>query len=138
MTFIPYLYFDGDCDAAMTFYAGVFGADDVQKMRYSDAPEDESLPDSDRIMYSQIMLGDQALMASDRMPGVAGGPQTSVAVNHPVSSVEAGQKTFDQLAEGGTITMPYGATFFSPAFGMVCDRFGTNWMIGVPPRQDDG
>jgi PhnB protein len=27
--------------------------------------------------------------------------------------------------------MPLGATFWSPCFGMVTDRFGVGWMIGV-------
>ena len=28
--------------------------------------------------------------------------------------------------------MPLGPTFFSPAFGMVEDRFGVLWMVAVP------
>jgi PhnB protein len=28
--------------------------------------------------------------------------------------------------------MPLGKTFFSPAFGMVADRFGVSWMVIVP------
>jgi PhnB protein len=36
---------------------------------------------------------------------------------------------FEALAEGGEIQVPLGATFFSPAFGMCRDRFGTPWMI---------
>jgi len=27
--------------------------------------------------------------------------------------------------------MPLGPTFFSPCFGMVQDRFGVGWMVGV-------
>ena len=100
-------------------------------MRYTDAPESEGLPPSDRVMYSHIMLGDACLMASDHPPGMPGPDMASVSVNHPVADKEAGQKLFDALAEGGTVMMPYEETFFSPAFGMVTDRFGTSWMIGV-------
>ena len=35
------------------------------------------------------------------------------------------------LAEGGTIAMPYAATFWSEGFGMVTDRFATPWMVNV-------
>lgn len=62
------------------------------------------------------------------MPGP---DMASVSVNHPVADKASGQKLFDALAEGGTVMMPYEETFFSPAFGMVTDRFGTSWMIGV-------
>jgi PhnB protein len=29
--------------------------------------------------------------------------------------------------------MPLGNTFWSPCFGMVADRFGVGWMVGVGP-----
>ena len=45
---------------------------------------------------------------------------------------EAGvKKVFDALSEGGKVTMPLGKTFFSPAFGMVADKFGVSWMVLV-------
>ena len=31
--------------------------------------------------------------------------------------------------------MPISKTFFSPAFGMVADRFGVSWMVIVPAQQ---
>ncbi|WP_299351581.1 VOC family protein [uncultured Shimia sp.] len=131
MAFIPYLNFDGNCAEAMQFYADLFGATDLQIMRYTDAPEGEDLPPSDRVMYSHIMLGDASLMASDHPPGMPAEDMAGVSVNHPVADKAEGQKLFDALAEGGTVMMPYETTFFSPAFGMVTDRFGTSWMIGV-------
>jgi PhnB protein len=56
-------------------------------------------------------------------------------VNHAVPDIEAGQRIFDALAKGGEVTMPYGPVFFSKTFGMLRDRFGTNWMIGVAPEE---
>jgi PhnB protein len=29
------------------------------------------------------------------------------------------------------VQMPIAKTFFSPAFGMVADKFGVNWMVVV-------
>ena len=133
MTFTPYLYFDGDCEAAMDFYTDVFGATEVQKIRYSEAPADQNLPSTDKIMYSHIMLGDHCLMGSDMPPGTPVQPQASVAINHSVPDTETGRALFDALGEDGTVTMPFAETFFSPGFGMLRDRFGTSWMIGVPP-----
>lgn len=38
--------------------------------------------------------------------------------------------------EGGTVTHALEATFFSTAFGMCVDRFGTPWMVVAPdPNQ---
>ncbi len=136
MSFIPYLNFDGQCAEAIQFYAEVFGADEVQIMRFSDAPEEEGLPQSDRVMYSHIMIGDKCLMASDSPPGLTQPPQESVSVHYPVPDLATGQAVFEALAHQGTITMAFEPTFFAPGFGMVRDRFGTSWMIGVHPEDD--
>jgi len=36
------------------------------------------------------------------------------------------------LAEGGSVQMPLGKTFWSPCFGMVADKFNVVWMVMVP------
>ena len=46
------------------------------------------------------------------------------------SEAEANKK-FAALGEGGQVQMPLGKTFFSPAFGMVADKFGVSWMVVV-------
>ena len=38
---------------------------------------------------------------------------------------------FEALAEGGNVFMPLDKTFFASIFGMVADRFGVQWMVGV-------
>jgi PhnB protein len=45
-------------------------------------------------------------------------------------------RVFAALADGGQVRLPLTKTFFSPRFGMLEDRFGVGWMIGVvPPEQ---
>ena len=36
------------------------------------------------------------------------------------------------LAEGGTVSQELAPSFFSVAFGMCTDRFGTPWMVVGP------
>ena len=45
---------------------------------------------------------------------------------------------YDALADGGETTQPLMETFFSPAFGMVTDRFGTPWMISAVQAEHSG
>ena len=47
-------------------------------------------------------------------------------------SVPEAERLFAALADGGQVQTPMTKTFFSPAFGMVADRFGVSWMIYVP------
>ncbi len=44
--------------------------------------------------------------------------------------------TFAALADGGSVTMPLGETFWADSLGMVADRFGTPWGVngGMKPR----
>ena len=36
-----------------------------------------------------------------------------------------------EAGSGGTVQQPIIETFFSPAFGMCIDRYGTPWMVTV-------
>lgn len=132
MSFVPYIMFQGDCAEAMAFYADVFGAEPATIMRYSEAPPTEGMPASDRVMHSELTLGGGRLMASDYPEGMPGDPQQGVSVMHPAPDADAGRRIFDRIAEGGTVVMPFGPTFWSQGFGMVKDRFGTHWMIAAP------
>ena len=40
-------------------------------------------------------------------------------------------RIFATLAKGGSVQMPLGKTFWSPKFGMLADKCGVGWMVGV-------
>ena len=42
------------------------------------------------------------------------------------------ERKFKALAEGGSVNMPFGKTFFSKGFGMCVDQFGIPWMVNCP------
>jgi PhnB protein len=132
MPFAPYLHFEGNCAEALQHYAKVFGSDDLVLSPYSAAPGNAMQP-SDKIMYGHIMVDGAALMASDYPPGMDSKPQQSVTISFTKPTPESARALFDTLAEGGSITMPFGETFWSPGFGILRDRFGTAWMISVAP-----
>jgi len=56
-------------------------------------------------------------------------------VNYTAADVDEAKRVFEALADGGEVRQPIVETFFSPAFGMCVDRFGTPWMISAegPP-----
>lgn len=131
MTFIPYLYFDGTSEAAMDFYADVFGADEVVKMRFKEAPPEIGMEQSDKIMYSHIKKDGWTLMSNDMAQGMPYQPQAGVSVAHHTKTVEEAHARFDRLSDGGAVIMPFEQQFFSAGFGMCKDKFGTHWMIMV-------
>ena len=127
----PYLFFDGDCEAAFELYAKTLGGEIEMLMRYGDAPGGGGNPAlRDKVIHVCLKFGEQRLMGSDACPPQH--PYTRVEgffVSVNVDSVPAAQRIFDAFAEGGTVQMPLGESFFSQAFGMLVDRHGIPWMI---------
>ena len=70
------------------------------------------------------------IMASD---GMAAGETNFKGFSLSIDAPDAARvdRLFMALAKGGSVTMPAGKTFWSPWFGMVTDRFGVGWMVGV-------
>ena len=135
-----YLSFEGRCDEAIAFYKKALGAEVVQLMRYSDAPEMPAgeaeagcaggMPAADKVMHSVLRIGETELMASDgRCSGQAEFKSIMLALS---ASTEAeARQWFGALADGGQVMQPLTPTFFSSSFGMLTDRFGIGWMLVV-------
>lgn len=135
MNFTPYLSFNGRCDEAITFYTRALGAEVQMLMRFSDSPEPpppHCVPPGfeNKVMHAELRVGDAQLMCTDGPTGHEPGfRNVSLAVELPDESQV--RRMFDALADGGQVMMPPGRTFWSPCFGMLTDRFGLGWMIGV-------
>jgi PhnB protein len=128
----PYLFFDGRCDEAIAFYRKAVGAEPGMLMRFKDNPDPAMRPDiaGDKVMHAQIRIGDATVLMSDgRREGQPGFESFGLSLLVK-DEAEAG-RMFKALADGGTVRMPLGKTFFSPAFGMVADRFGVLWLVYV-------
>ncbi len=125
-----YLFFDGTCADAMRFYERTLGGKLETMMTYGQSPDPAQCPpgSKDRIMHANLVVGGRNLMASDTPAGQAGGMKGfSLSLAYP--GADEARRIFEQLAEGGQVTMPVARTFWAEAFGMLTDRFGTPWMV---------
>lgn len=132
----PYLFFDGRCEEALEFYRKALGAKVDFLMRYREAPEAPppgTLPpgSENKVMHANLRIGDTQIMASD---GHCGGRPSFQGFSLTLSARDEAEakRFFGALSDAGSVTMPLGKTFFSPAFGMTTDRFGVGWMVMVP------
>lgn len=130
----PYLFFNGRCDEAIEFYKKTVGAKVTNLFRYKDSPEPpqpgHSLPPNwgEKVMHSNLVIGTTMMMASDGdQAGKTNfsGFQLSLVAGDEVEA----KKVFAALGEGGQVRVPMTKTFFSPAFGMLEDKFGIGWMV---------
>ena len=131
MSLEPYLFFDGNCADAMRFYEKALDGKLEMMMKASEAPvkSEHETDHPDGILHAAVSVQGSRILASDWMspdpyPGMRG---VSLAIAYP--TIDEAKKKFEVLAAGGRVNMPLDKTFWVESFGMVTDKFGTNWMI---------
>lgn len=128
-----YLFFNGNCREAVTFYSKVFGTEEPRIMVFGDAPPNENFPMDEetkqRVMHTNLSIFGSLVMFSDAMPAqpVTIGDNFSLTIT--TGDEDALRKSFPLLAEGGTITQELTETFFSKCYGAVIDQFGISWQF---------
>jgi PhnB protein len=131
----PYVFFDGRCEQALSFYADTLGAEVMLKMQYKDAPPDANRPadpkNDNKIMHASVKIGSSILMMSDDCMSEDVTPN-GYRLSLTADDLAHGEKLFNALAEAGTVNMPWQPTFWSKGFGMVTDKFGIGWMVPIP------
>lgn len=125
-----HLAFPGNCREAMTYYAEVLDGRIEGMITHGETPVAEETPAEwhDKIVHASLNLGGRRIMGADMSGDCYTKPQ-GVQVHLEYSDVNQAEQVFNQLAEGGNIFMPFEETFWAHRFGMVTDRFGTQWMI---------
>jgi PhnB protein len=130
----PYLNFDGNARQAMEYYKGVFGGE--LTMNTFGEFGNAGTPEADKIMHAQLETDRGfTLMASDTPPGMQRNPGDSMSIS--LSGDDAGELRgyWDQLSDGGTVTMPMEKQMWGDEFGMCVDRFGVPWMVNITQSQ---
>jgi PhnB protein len=129
----PYLFYNGNCEAAFKFYEKTLGGKIEMLLRNDEAPEEMPAPPERKknIMHARISIDGEVLMASDAPPEHFHKPQ-GFSVSLTVGDPTEAERRFTALAEGGSVNMPFGKTFFSKGFGMCVDQFGIPWMVNCP------
>ena len=129
----PYLFYDGNCEEALKYYQKVLGARIEAMLPYEGGPAEMPIPADykKKIMHARLTIDGEVLMASDAAPGHFQKPQ-GYAVSLQVEDPTDAERRFKALADGGSVNMPFGKTFFSRGFGMGTDQFGIPWMVNCP------
>ena len=141
MKIVPSLSFQGQCRQAFEFYAQVLGGQITAAFPYGEGPPDMPVGPQykDWLMHAWLDIGDQSIMGADMDTDWAPNidkPKTGFDVSIHTDDVDQARAWFEGLSEGGKVTMPFQATFWSPGYGGLIDKFGIPWMVntsGPPP-----
>jgi len=134
-----YLNFNGKTEEAMNFYKAIFKGAFIGKgiQRLGDVPPHEGMPtlseaDKKLILHIELeIFGGYIIMATDA-PESMGFTLTqgnNMHISVEPESREETKRIFEDLSEGGNITMPLEDMFFGAYYGSVTDRYGINWMV---------
>ena len=126
----PYILFNGTCEEAFKFYAELLHGKIEVLSTYGETPAAGHVAPEwrNKVIHARLSMNGQILMASDAPPERFKPPQGfSVSLN--VSSIAEAERIFAALAQGGSVGMPLGQTFWAARFGMAVDRFGIPWMV---------
>lgn len=131
MTVTPYLFFKGNCAEAIAFYQAAAGAVLDYAIKYGESPAAAQLPAAmhNQIINAAFRIGETVVMASDCPPDKWGGAPTGFSLCISASSNAEAEQLYGALAQGGTIVMAMGETYFAHRFGQFVDKFGVPWMI---------
>ena len=126
----PYLAFDGNARHAMEFYAHVL--DGRLAMNTWGEFRGEDFADADRIGHAVLETdAGYTLMAGDITSDSDYQPIASASVSISGDEANRLRHYWQDLSEGGTITMPLQRQAWGDEFGMLTDRFGVSWMINI-------
>ena len=141
---VTHLNFRGEARAALEFYAAAFGGQSIART-YGDFGMPAGLPDSDKVVFGQVVAPDGFTVMAYDVPGDAVAPSAgstrrengTTITDQPFfvavrgESLEEVQGYFAALSAGASIVEPLAASAWSPGFGMLTDSFGVTWILDV-------
>jgi len=134
ITAVPYLFLNGRCHEAIEFYKLAIGAEVEMLLHFNQIPDpnqEAMIPPGfeNKVMHASLKVGNSTIFLSDGNETVAEFKGFGIMLGS--DSASELQSMFDRLAVGGEVIMPMSKTFWSDSFGMVNDKFGVSWMLGV-------
>jgi PhnB protein len=130
------LMFNGECDAAFALYEQCLGGTVSFRLTWGDSPMADQAPSEwrDKIVHATFTVGSTSFSGADVLPGVYERPQ-GFQVQLNLDDAAAAERIFEQLADGGEVTVSLQQTFWAQRFGAVVDRFGIPWAINCGERE---
>ncbi|CAG7658283.1 VOC family protein [Paenibacillus allorhizosphaerae] len=135
---IPFLEMNGNANEAIDFYEKALDAKVVSK-RLGDVPGNpKSLltpEQKNRVSFAVLKIGESELQLTDHFTGSSYQKGTLMTLVVQTPDKEKAEQYFEALKEGGHVNEPLQASFFSPAYGIVTDKFGVTFRILAKGRQ---
>lgn len=138
VTTTAHVNFRGRAREALEFYQSVFGGD-VAIATYGDIHAVETPEQTDQVSFGRLRAPNGFdLMAYDVQPSKNYDPgENAFYLTLQGTDPEEITRLWKGLLEDAATTLaPLGPAPFAPLYGMLTDRFGVTWIVGVEPNDD--
>lgn len=131
----PYIMLDGKAQKAIQFYEQALEAKIIFMQTFGEGPENREHPMSadikQRIAHSVLRIGDGELFVADSERSKPQQPGALLSICITTDNIDKTKAFYNSLQEGGQVNHPLEETYFSPAYGMVTDKFGVTFQIST-------
>jgi PhnB protein len=127
----PYIFFYGRCEEALDFYKAAIGGD-YEVNRFEGSPMADQVPPEARnkVMHASFKGDGFSFMASDGdLSKTLDAEAGNVSLSLGLEDATKAERVFNALAQGGEVKMPFAPAFWGGKFGVLVDKFGTEWMV---------
>ncbi|CAG7617381.1 VOC family protein [Paenibacillus allorhizosphaerae] len=136
---IPYLMMNGNAAEAILFYEQALDAKLLFKQTFGEMPENPEFPlpaeAKGLVAHAMLKVGETDLMFSDMFPGQPHHIGNQVTICVSTDDADKSRRIFEALQQGGQVNMPLQDTHFSPAYGIVTDKYGVTFQIYTESKQ---
>jgi len=129
--FLTTIHFPGTCDAAISFYKEVLGAEVKEIAYFKDAPKNAevealALPPN-FVMHSLISIHGSPVSMTDGVETKPTGDNFTFFIT--ADTADEVTALYNKLSAGGKEVEPLAPVFWASLYGVVEDQFGVNWQV---------
>ncbi|WP_379157841.1 VOC family protein [Paenibacillus sp. sgz5001063] len=129
----PFILLDGKAREAIEFYQKTLGAKLLFKQTAGEGPQNPDKPMSEeakaRIAHSVLQVGETKFFLADLEEGQALLPGNGINICLTVDNTSEAERLYHSIKEGGQVEVKLGPAYFSPAYGMITDKFGVVFQV---------
>ncbi len=130
---IPYILMNGRAKEAIEFYQEALDAKVLFQQTFREGPTDTlsmfKENELDYIAHSILKIGETQIMVADIIPELPfqNGNQVSICIT--TSDINLTKQLYENLKKDGKVIIELNKIHFSPAWGMVTDKFGVTFQL---------
>lgn len=124
-----YLAFNGTCEQALKFYAGLFNAQINNKQTYKDSKKD--IPENFRtkLEHAELKGNGVHLMAYDAAPDTPLTIGNNIHMSIDLNDKEEAKSVFESLSKGGRVHHELRERDWGALYGRCTDKYDIQWMV---------